>query len=739
MATAQKSMRSLFQKAQLGDALLFFYLLALIRQWFWGVNNNVLAWSLSFTFAFSLWCFGLSKKEEPSQTEHLSHSFYLIVALPLLVIYALRFVVPDTSFDVLNYHILLSERALRGWPTSLLDYDPFPSFNPLSDMATGIYRHIFGYRVGTIVNYLTMIWTAIIVVKFLRPYLKRTWLIHLAVLLILLTEGLLFEINNYMVDLLALPLLLQATYLVLYGKQSKAIGYRQFYIAFILGLSVALKLTNVFVVIPILLVWAQRLLAGKFKLSPIRLILLLLLFFAPLVPYSIYLHRVGEPVVPYLSNVVQSPLGFTTIKEGRWGPIGRLEALIWPVVLYSQPQRTSELPVYAGKIPVGFILAFFLLPFKRVDRNIRALSFIMIVGALLWSLGSGYTRYAFYLEIISGVLLIYLSWFAARLNLRKSLARALSILPLAVLGLLTVFSLSYVNRYEWGMRPTPMENSHSYFHEAQYVFGDYSFRRFLTPEKARLFDGVGTWVETSSLTNSFEALLRPDIPVINLRLYARFGSPDNREAFSNALYQARDKRMFSLCYSRNLKYVVDMILRHGLGVGKITPVSLPYYSYYVVYDLALIEVLPVATPDSNTSSITLSSTERALPPEAFHALITSQGIPGNLQAGSKTTIYVTVKNTSSVIWPGGGRTEGTLELNLGNHWLHRNGFVTVADDARSSIPFDLKPGAEIQVPLAITAPNLPGDYILELDMVQEQVAWFATKGSKTLRVNIKVE
>jgi hypothetical protein len=59
-------------------------------------------------------------------------------------------------------------------------------------------------------------------------------------------------------------------------------------------------------------------------------------------------------------------------------------------------------------------------------------------------------------------------------------------------------------------------------------------------------------------------------------------------------------------------------------------------------------------------------------------------------------------------------------------------------DGRYGISKDLRPGEETEVPLAITAPASPGDYILEVDLVQEQVAWFSDKGSHTARVKVTV-
>jgi len=715
--------RTLYRRMELGDVLLFVYLLALIRQYSWPISNNIVAWALSFSVALWLWCFGLSKKRQPLPGEALSHSFYLIVAFPLFVIYAIRFVYPDVSYDVLNYHIIAAEKALRGYPV-ILD---FP-VNPLPDMVTGIYRHILGYRAGTIVNYLTLIWIATILVKFVRAYLKKTWLIYLAVLLIVLSETLLFEINNYMVDLLALPLLLQATYSMLNVKEPTRIGYTQFYISFLLGMSVAFKLTNIVFVLAIVLVLGLRMLAGKFKLAPLPLLVLLLVLVAPAIPFAICLYiETGSPVFPPHDSFLKSAAEFTPLKDPRWGPIGQEETLVWPVLLYSKAQRLSELPGYAGKIPLGFVLAFFFLPFKRVDNRIRALSFIMVLGALLWSLTTGYTRYALYLELVSGLLIIYLSrFFAENINIRDSLKRVLLIPPLGALAVLSLFSLSYVSKYEWSMRPTLFDDYRAYLRESQFLFRDYSLTSFLPPERSALLDDFDVWIRGAPLTNCFVGLMKPDITTIGLGAVGAFDNASN-------------KRMFSLCYVTEIKATVDAITARGMGISKITTVPIPYYSYNTVYNLALIEVVPSTAKGPQTGNLLFSTAGGPLPAPAFQASITSQIVPTSLGRGTKATIYFTVKNISMVTWPALGMKDGTFKVNLGNHWLDSNGRVLIHDDARAGLTFDLRPDDQIALPLTIIAPHTPGYYILEIDMVQEGVVWFGGMGSQASRVNIKVE
>ena len=119
-------------------------------------------------------------------------------------------------------------------------------FNPSPDILTGLYRRLLGYRLGTIINYLALLWTGAILNRLLRDYLRSPWLRSLAVLFVLGTEQILFQINNYMVDLLALPLLLEATILVINPMGGEQLKKRTWRLALLLGMAAAFKLTNLF-------------------------------------------------------------------------------------------------------------------------------------------------------------------------------------------------------------------------------------------------------------------------------------------------------------------------------------------------------------------------------------------------------------------------------------------------------------------------------------------------------------
>lgn len=127
-----------------------------------------------------------------------------------------------------------------------------------------------------------------------------------------------------------------------------------------------------------------------------------------------------------------------------------------------------------------------------------------------------------------------------------------------------------------------------------------------------------------------------------------------------------------------------------------------------------------------------------LPDSAFKAVITVQNAPTTLKVGEQESLMVKVKNASETAWPARGQADARYLVDLGNHWRGRDNKLLTNDDGRTPLPDDVKPGAEVELPLKITAPAKAGDYDVEIDMVQEYVGWFADKGSKTLILKVKV-
>lgn len=128
-----------------------------------------------------------------------------------------------------------------------------------------------------------------------------------------------------------------------------------------------------------------------------------------------------------------------------------------------------------------------------------------------------------------------------------------------------------------------------------------------------------------------------------------------------------------------------------------------------------------------------------LPPEAFRAEIAVPDLSPRMRAGAMLDPEVRVRNLSTVPFPADGRIDGGLRVNLTYRWLDAGGAVVIPDGVRTPLPSPLAPGAAVTVRAVVVAPSRPGEYLLELDLVQEDVDWFGTRGSRTTRARVTVD
>jgi hypothetical protein len=144
-----------------------------------------------------------------------------------------------------------------------------------------------------------------------------------------------------------------------------------------------------------------------------------------------------------------------------------------------------------------------------------------------------------------------------------------------------------------------------------------------------------------------------------------------------------------------------------------------------------------SAPGNPSPAVATSSTS-PLPAAAYKAEIAPVNPPKTLRVGEQASIKVKVKNIGNGTWPAQGQGP-KYKVDLGNHWLDKQGVEVVADDGRIGLPHDLKPGEEAELLLTVKAPKTPGDYVLELDMVHEDITWFKRHGSQTVKTSITVQ
>jgi len=149
-------------------------------------------------------------------------------------------------------------------------------------------------------------------------------------------------------------------------------------------------------------------------------------------------------------------------------------------------------------------------------------------------------------------------------------------------------------------------------------------------------------------------------------------------------------------------------------------------------------VFQLPSGPAHRSSPAQAASDEPLPDSAFKARLAAASPSMEAKAGSLLTIRVTATNLGDVTWPVIPHGAGKREIGLGNHWYDDKGELVTSDEGRTYLPEELKPGETMELPLLVRTPAEPGRYVLELDMVQEYVAWFACKGSETTRVPVEV-
>lgn len=713
------------RQLELDDIFLFPYVLAVVWQYFWALPSKTAGWALATFVSLGVWFIYILIR--PRDGARLTRWFWAIVVPPLLFIFALRVLVPDTSWDVLNYHLFHSERALRGPLLIPGDFFPTPApFNPAPDILTGLYRLAFGYRLGTIVNLISVMWLGMILDRLLRQFVSKAWLRSVCVLLVLCTEQIFFQINNYMVDLLPLPLLLEATLLAVRRPERSAEGRHVVCVAFLLGISITFKLANIAFAIPIALicvfnffrVWRELKLGRLINIFVISLIAAV----APIIPFSLFLYRrTGNPVFPLYNAVFKSPFWrASNIFDPRWGPKGFGETLLWPILVFFKPERFCEFPIYSGRLSLGFITALVCIPLAKKDRTIRGLCIVTVAAAVLWSAATGYSRYGIFMELTSGAILVWLTVYSWKvLGPLRSPVRWLPTLTVSCLLVVqAATAVAYAAHHEWSTRPTLVSHPEN-LRDLKLILRDRNVTGGLSKEELASIANVDVWVTSNVKTTVFMGLLRPDIPVINALQWEYLSTRTGRSAFNTLTNAAANRMLYSLCFPDDLAFAREALESRGLTISSVQTISVPFFSR------------------DNRIALDLMRVSRDTP--IYRAQISLKETPAQFAPGEKKTLTLRIKNTGTMVWRSYVGADGRLQVNASDTWLAADGERVVNDmDARAALPRNLKSGDEVELQLTVTAPRTPGNYILEIDMVQEGVTFFYEKNSEPLRLNVRV-
>lgn len=119
-------------------------------------------------------------------------------------------------------------------------------------------------------------------------------------------------------------------------------------------------------------------------------------------------------------------------------------------------------------------------------------------------------------------------------------------------------------------------------------------------------------------------------------------------------------------------------------------------------------------------------------PDAYRALLEPMERDHRMTVSEGRMIHLRITNLGDETWPWG--YDQRPEIRVSYRWRNPDGTLLVPEGLRSAFPCPVGPGDQVIVPVGVMAPEAPGNFILEYDLVHEHVRWFECP----LRVDMQV-
>ena len=123
--------------------------------------------------------------------------------------------------------------------------------------------------------------------------------------------------------------------------------------------------------------------------------------------------------------------------------------------------------------------------------------------------------------------------------------------------------------------------------------------------------------------------------------------------------------------------------------------------------------------------------ERTMSAAAYEAKLQILDRVVHLAPGEHRPVHVRFTNDGGETWPQASREDGwpypserRPQIRLSYRWYRPNGQPQGGEGFRTDLPAAVPPGATTVVPVLVAAPDEPGSYLLEFDLVHEFVRWF---------------
>ncbi len=396
-------------------------------------------------------------------------SFCLLIPLFLFLN---RFLIPDVSYDSLNYHLFLGQRGIETYNNK---FEFFPTgihnFSPIFDIPGYILTNLFGYRLGSISSLIFLYLSVFVIYKIFRLYQPKykiidQWWGALFLVNIFFSFEAFLQIATFYVDIQVAFWTLLGLYFLLKYEKSK-ITRDVILSSLSIGILFLGKITGAYFLLPyfvylFFILWNDKKLSLKNKIGQILLSGFIILSISLSTFYKNF-KLTGNPVFPYYNAIFMSeyyPTGgnFTQDKSGGDTIVDKI---FWGIVSVGKPQKLGQVHdlFHDYKINIYFGLIFLVIAWSiyKKDKKLLKLSLLYLFSYEVWSWVFGYLRYAIFLEFF-GALIIFI-W----LTKLKGMKKYVVIIPLFFILLLQnkrIVNLSLA--YDISFRPGFFYNRLSY-------------------------------------------------------------------------------------------------------------------------------------------------------------------------------------------------------------------------------------------------------------------------------------
>lgn len=388
-----------------------------------------------------------------------------------LALFLNRFLIPDISFDSVNYHLYLGFKGVN-WQNNQFEFYPtgIHNFSTILDVPGYVLSEVFGYRLGSIGSLIFLYLSIYVVYKIFRLYkpkfsfLDKWWSGLMFISMFLSFESFL-QIATYYVDIEVAFLMLASIYFLF--KYEKTWNILDLVLSsFFTSLFVLGKMTTWYFLFPyfgylLVIIFCNK--KNNFKQKIFKLLLAVFISLSLILPW-LYKNYVltNSPVFPFYNGIFKSDYSTKyNFSQVIFGGRNTFEKVFWGIVSVKYPVRLGEVhDLFTDyKINIYFITSLLIFMWSLFKRNVflKKFSGFYLFTYLCWSYFFGYLRYGLILEFLGGLLLII--WF----DEMKSIKKYLLIIPIVLLMILQgkrIVNLSLA--YDISFRPGYFYNRTSY-------------------------------------------------------------------------------------------------------------------------------------------------------------------------------------------------------------------------------------------------------------------------------------